>query len=172
MSTAGSARWSAGLALAGLSAVAGAAWFYLATGAGLGAAMRGMDTAGAGMTMTQMAPGWPPGYTALFGSISGGVGFVLLRHLDIVQSPRGASGLRYQGDLLYKRSYNVGFANLSPPATQRLTEAGYFKFLRPPGPTVVHAPAHHRAMIERLYAQFGVPMEHGPAGPPGSAASR
>jgi len=68
MSTAGSARWSAGLALAGLSAVAGAAWFYLATGAGLGAAMRGMDTAGAGMPMTpmaQMAPGWTPGYTAL-----------------------------------------------------------------------------------------------------------
>src|SRR6266513_1614782 len=65
MSTAGSARWSAGLALAGLSAVAGAAWFYLAAGAGLGAAMRGMDTAGAGMPMAQMAPVWTPGYTAL-----------------------------------------------------------------------------------------------------------
>jgi len=53
--------------------------------------------------------------TALFGGISGGLGFFLLRHLDIVLSPRGASGRRYQGDLLYKRSYNVGFANLSPP---------------------------------------------------------
>src|SRR5207302_11022597 len=65
MSTAGSARWSAGLVLAGLSAVGGAAWFYLAAGAGLGAAMRGMDTASAGMPMTPMAPGWTPGYTAL-----------------------------------------------------------------------------------------------------------
>lgn len=63
MSTTGSARWSAGLALAGLSGVAGAAWLYLAAGAGLGAAMRGMDTAGAGMM--PMAPGWTPGYTAL-----------------------------------------------------------------------------------------------------------
>src|SRR5436853_2425152 len=63
--TISSARWSSGLAFAGLSAVAGAAWFYLAAGAGLGAAMRGMDTAGAGMPMTPMAPGWTPGYTAL-----------------------------------------------------------------------------------------------------------
>src|SRR5207302_701809 len=47
---------------------AGAACSSLATGAGLGAAMRGMDTAGAGIPMTrmaQMAPGWTPGYTAL-----------------------------------------------------------------------------------------------------------
>jgi predicted metal-binding membrane protein len=65
MNTAGSARWSAGLALAGLSAVAGAAWFYLAAGDGLGAAMRGMDTAGVGMPMAPMAPEWTPGYTAL-----------------------------------------------------------------------------------------------------------
>ena len=69
--TISSARWSSGLAFAGLSAVAGAAWFYLAAGAGLGAAMRGMDTAGAGMPMTPMtpmapmAPGWTPSYTAL-----------------------------------------------------------------------------------------------------------
>lgn len=63
MSTAGSARWSAGLALVGLGGVAGAAWFYLAAGAGLGTAMRGMDAAGVGMTA--MAPAWTPGYTAL-----------------------------------------------------------------------------------------------------------
>jgi predicted metal-binding membrane protein len=63
MSTAGGSRWSAGLALAGLSAVAGSAWLCLAAGAGPGAAMPGMDTAGAGMA--PMARGWTPGYTAL-----------------------------------------------------------------------------------------------------------
>jgi predicted metal-binding membrane protein len=65
MSTDGSARWSAGLALAGLNAVVGAAWFYLAAGARLDAAMRGMDTAGAGMPMAQTASGWTLGYTTL-----------------------------------------------------------------------------------------------------------
>ena len=29
--------------------------------------------------------------------------------------PRGAQTTKYLGDLLYKRSYNVAFANLSPP---------------------------------------------------------
>ncbi len=63
MSTIRSGRWSAGLALAGLSGVAGAAWLYLAAGAGLGAATRGMDRARAGMM--PMAAGWTPGYAAL-----------------------------------------------------------------------------------------------------------
>jgi predicted metal-binding membrane protein len=66
MRTAGSARWSAGLALAGLGGVAGAAWLYLVAGAGPGTAMRGMGAAGVGMTaMAPMARGWTPGYTAL-----------------------------------------------------------------------------------------------------------
>jgi hypothetical protein len=59
---------------------------------------------------------WMTGaFAALFGAIAGGVGFVRLRGLDVVLTPRGRGGGRYWGDLLYKRSYNVAFANLSPP---------------------------------------------------------
>jgi len=54
---------------------------------------------------------------ALFGAMSGGFGFVMLNGLDIVTDPRaneGAAALAYQGDLLYTRSYNVGFHNIAP----------------------------------------------------------
>jgi hypothetical protein len=56
--------------------------------------------------------------TALLGALSGGFGFVMLKGLDVVADPRaedGAAALRYQGDLLFSRSYNVGFHNLAPP---------------------------------------------------------
>ncbi|MFN2490533.1 MAG: hypothetical protein ABR529_12505 [Actinomycetota bacterium] len=52
--------------------------------------------------------------TVVLGAATGGVGFVMLRGLDVVMDPR-ADGLRYMGDLLYKRSYNVAFLNLAPP---------------------------------------------------------
>lgn len=55
---------------------------------------------------------------ALLGALSGGFGFVLLKGLDVVSDPRAGEGeaaLRYQGDLLFSRSYNVGFHNLAPP---------------------------------------------------------
>src|SRR5579862_8315712 len=63
MSTADNWQGSAGPALAGLAGVAGAAWIYLATGAGLGSAMRGTDMAGGGMM--PMVPAWTPGYAAV-----------------------------------------------------------------------------------------------------------
>ena len=55
---------------------------------------------------------------ALLGALSGGFGFVMLNGLDIVVDPRaddGAAALAYQGDLLFTRSYNVGFHNIAPP---------------------------------------------------------
>ncbi|HJP65499.1 MAG TPA: hypothetical protein VKA30_04255, partial [Actinomycetota bacterium] len=52
---------------------------------------------------------------ALLGAMSGGLGFVRVRKFDVVLDPRASDALRYLGDLLYKRSYNVAFANLSPP---------------------------------------------------------
>ncbi|MEA2516557.1 MAG: hypothetical protein QOG16_395 [Actinomycetota bacterium] len=59
------------------------------------------------------------GYAAaLLGALSGGFGFVMLRGLDVVVDPReggGAAALRYQGDLLFSRSYNVSLHNLAPP---------------------------------------------------------
>ena len=55
---------------------------------------------------------------ALLGALSGGFGFILLDGLDVITDPRagdGAAALIYQGDLLFSRSYNVGFHNLAPP---------------------------------------------------------
>jgi len=67
----------------------------------------------------QVAGRWTAGAAAaLFGGLSGGVGFVLLRGLDVVVEPRaegGTAGLRYLGDLVLRRSYHGAFANLAPP---------------------------------------------------------
>lgn len=55
---------------------------------------------------------------ALFGAMSGGIGFFLLRRIDLAQEVRrsGAEGpMKYLGDLLIDRSYNMGFHNLAPP---------------------------------------------------------
>jgi hypothetical protein len=42
---------------------------------------------------------------------------------------------------------------------QRMTDMMYFRFLRPPLPTVAHLPDRHRAIGERIYAQFSAPVE-------------
>ena len=55
---------------------------------------------------------------ALLGAMSGGFGFVLLRGIDVVTDPRAGEGvdaLRYHGDMLFSRSYNLSFHNLIPP---------------------------------------------------------
>lgn len=57
---------------------------------------------------------------ALLGGLSGGFGWVLLRHVDLVVNPR-SNGLRYLGDLLYVRSYHVAFTNLAPPFPRDVT---------------------------------------------------
>lgn len=62
---------------------------------------------------------WITGAAAsLFGALTGGFGFVLLREPDVILDPRqgdGAAALRYWGDLIATRPYNVGFQNLTPP---------------------------------------------------------
>lgn len=62
---------------------------------------------------------WITGAAAsLFGSLTGGFGFVLLREPEVILDPRqggGAAALRYWGDLIATRPYNVGFQNLTPP---------------------------------------------------------
>lgn len=55
---------------------------------------------------------------ALLGTLAGGIGFVALDRADVVMDPRaegGAAALRYLGDLLFSRSYNVAFHGLAPP---------------------------------------------------------
>jgi hypothetical protein len=61
---------------------------------------------------------------AFFGGLSGGVGFVLLRGLDLVMNPRLADnteGMKYIGDLFFIRPYNVAFNSLAPPFPRDIT---------------------------------------------------
>jgi anti-sigma regulatory factor (Ser/Thr protein kinase) len=47
----------------------------------------------------------------------------------------------------------------SEPLPQRETLLLYFKYLGQPATAVVHAPAHHRAMLERIYARLSAPVD-------------
>jgi hypothetical protein len=52
------------------------------------------------------------------------------------------------------------FKNIAgEPAPQRISTMFYFKYMAPPPPTIVYAPEGHRAIIERLYAAFGLAAE-------------
>jgi hypothetical protein len=58
---------------------------------------------------------------------------------------------------------------LSKPLAQRESLLLYFMYLGASPAAVVHAPARHRAMLERLYANLQAPAEfHEPAAPRGS----
>lgn len=63
---------------------------------------------------------------ALFGALAGGFGFAVARTADVIVNPRidgGAEALRYGGDLLFTRSYNLAFHNLVPPFPRDLAFA-------------------------------------------------
>jgi hypothetical protein len=69
---------------------------------------------------------------ALLGGLGGGFGFVMLRGLDVIADPRaedGTAALTYQGDLLFSRSYNIGFHNLAPPFPRDLAFGLLITFL-------------------------------------------
>jgi hypothetical protein len=52
---------------------------------------------------------------ALFGGLTGGFGYFLVRGITLVTNPRGPGVLTYHGDFMFLRSYNAAFQNLSPP---------------------------------------------------------
>jgi len=69
---------------------------------------------------------------ALLGALAGGLGFLGLRGLDLVLNPRaegGAAAMRYMGDLLFKRSYNIAFHHLAPPFPRDLSYVLVLGFL-------------------------------------------
>lgn len=41
----------------------------------------------------------------------------------------------------------------------------YFRYLQPPAPAVLHAPPHHRALLERIYAGLGAPVSFAEGAP-------
>jgi hypothetical protein len=53
-------------------------------------------------------------FSALFGALTGGFGFVMLRGIHAVFDPNKDATL-YMGDLLLRRSYNASFYNVAPP---------------------------------------------------------
>ncbi|CAN5694592.1 hypothetical protein BH18ACT15_BH18ACT15_14690 [soil metagenome] len=68
---------------------------------------------------------WPAGaFTALFGALTGGVGWIAAHGIHLVTDPRnygGRAAVRYAGDLLLVRSYNIGFHDLAPAYPRDLT---------------------------------------------------
>jgi hypothetical protein len=70
----------------------------------------------------EMGGRWSAGaYAALFGVATGGFGFLLGRSPELVFSARSATGsVRYMGDFLARRSYNLSFHNLWPPLPRDL----------------------------------------------------
>ena len=51
---------------------------------------------------------------SLFGALTGGLGFLALRKVDVVLDPRAEDALRYFGDLFHRRSYNAAFGQMTP----------------------------------------------------------
>ena len=65
-----------------------------------------------------LAGRWAGAAAALFGALSGGVGYFLVSRPSIVMNAWGHDGndaLRYAGDLVWNRPFNLSFYNLVPP---------------------------------------------------------
>jgi 6-pyruvoyl-tetrahydropterin synthase related domain len=93
----------------------------------------------AGAVLTSYALGrrltgrsWTGAATAIFVALSGGLGYFLLSRPDFVYDPRaegGRAALRYGGDLLYRRSYNLSFHNFAPVFPRDVAYVLTFAFL-------------------------------------------
>lgn len=78
-------------------------------------------------------------------------------------------GAQLCGVALGQVPQTLTFRNIADaPALQRGSTMLYFKYMRKPGATRVHAPAQHRATLERIYTALAAPVEWGvPAAPGG-----
>jgi hypothetical protein len=61
------------------------------------------------------------------------------------------------------------FHNLPEPLPQRMSFVVYFKYLRPAG-AARHVPTRHREMGDRIYRQYGIPLQFLEGGVPGEEA--
>ncbi|MGH2775861.1 MAG: hypothetical protein ACRDJT_10595 [Actinomycetota bacterium] len=68
---------------------------------------------------------------SLFGALTGGLGFIALREIDVVLNPRAEDAFKYFGDLFHHRSYNAAFGQMVPafPRDIALTLAVAFLLL-------------------------------------------
>jgi hypothetical protein len=91
--------------------------------------------------------------------IQGLVGYPVTTH-PFSQRMDEAVGARLCGVVLGQLPRSTAFTGITTePSAQRVSTLLYFKYMGAPPPTIVHAPPHHRRMLERLYANLGVPAE-------------
>jgi len=91
--------------------------------------------------------------------LQGLVGYPVTTH-PFSQRMDEAVGSRLCGVVLGQLPRSTTFKGITTePSPQRVSTLLYFKYMSAPSPTIVHVPAHHRAMAERLYANLGVPVE-------------
>ena len=77
-------------------------------------------------------------------------------------SQRAIEGMGFHpcGVVLGAMPRSVSFKKIrSEPLSQRESCVLYFRHLVPPAPAAIYAPAHHRAILERIYAQLETPVE-------------
>jgi hypothetical protein len=97
--------------------------------------------------------------------LQGLVGYPVTTHV-FSQRMDEAIGAHLCGVVLGQLPRSTTFKGITTEAaTQRVSTMLYFKHLRAPGPAIVYAPAHHRTMIKRIYANLGVATEFGTPAP-------
>ena len=96
--------------------------------------------------------------------IQGLVGYPVTTH-PFSQRMDEAVGARLCGVVLGQLPRSTSFKGITTePSTQRVSTLQYFKYMGAPPATIVHAPPHHRAIVERLYANLAVPAAFRPPG--------
>src|SRR5262249_11149389 len=101
--------------------------------------------------------------------LQGLVGYPVTTH-PFSQRMDEAIGARLCGVVLGQLPSSTAFKGITTePSPQRVSTLLYFKYMGAPPPTIVHAPPHHRAILERLYANLGVAAEFRRPGPAAGA---
>ena len=100
--------------------------------------------------------------------LSGLVGYPVTTHV-FSQRMEESIGAQLCGVALGQMPRSTTFKAIeTEPLPQRVSTMLYFKYMAPPRPTRIHAPARHRGVLERLYARLATPVEFGvPAAPKG-----
>lgn len=100
--------------------------------------------------------------------LEGIVGYPVTTHV-FSQKMEESIGAHLCGVALGQVPESLTFKEIADePLPQRVSTMFYFKYMAPPRPTRVHAPPHHRPMLERIYRTLAVAVEFGaPAGPAG-----
>src|SRR5215470_7704979 len=105
--------------------------------------------------------------------LAGLVGYPVTTH-PYSQRMDEAVGSHLCGVVLGQLPRSTAFKGITTePEVQRVSTLLYFKYMHAPAPAIVHAPSHHRPLLERLCANLGVATDFrtpGTAAGPGRLA--